>query len=211
MPRPPTPRRACGVTCQDRSEAPRAAERVGSSSSFPSAAPLCGSVPPVCWWARLRVESTDTVHSTAPTESSRTWTCSGRRIRFPSASQRANRSYSVSMDGACTWSSSSPAAPSTTPPSSAQSVVSPTPWDRSPADGSGRSSRILPAMSGCPYKHWKVEVARGGQGGTDHGNLNSLAARLRTVCLCGRYVRSASERKTASVNRGRRARGDGTG
>lgn len=43
-------------------------------------------------WARLTVESTATVHSTRPTASSWTWTCSSNFVQAPSASQRANRS-----------------------------------------------------------------------------------------------------------------------
>lgn len=48
--------------------------------------------PAACWWARSTVESTATLHSTRPTASSRTWTCSSSFPHVPSDSQRANRS-----------------------------------------------------------------------------------------------------------------------
>ncbi len=51
--------------------------------------------PAACWWSRLTVELTNTVHSTAPTESSRTWISSSSRAQVPSASQQANRSWTV--------------------------------------------------------------------------------------------------------------------
>lgn len=57
--------------------------------------PVCGPLlraPAACWWARLIVESTATVHSTRPTASSRTWTCSSSLAQVPSVSQREKRS-----------------------------------------------------------------------------------------------------------------------
>jgi hypothetical protein len=79
---------------RDRPSVWSAAARAGSSSSSPAPAPFLRA-PAACWWARLIVESTETVHPTAPTESSRTWSPSSRRAQVPSASQRANRSWTV--------------------------------------------------------------------------------------------------------------------
>lgn len=50
--------------------------------------PLCGPfllTPAACWWARLTVESTETVHSTRPIASSRIWTHSGSLAQVPPA------------------------------------------------------------------------------------------------------------------------------
>lgn len=57
--------------------------------------PVCGPflrAPAACWWARLTVESTATVHSTRLAASSQTWMSSSSFAQVPSACQRANGS-----------------------------------------------------------------------------------------------------------------------
>ena len=51
--------------------------------------------PAECWWARTLLESTLTVHSTLPTESSLTITLARMRSQVPSAVQIRSRSCAV--------------------------------------------------------------------------------------------------------------------